>query len=76
MIYLMNIITQACTVTALILTYLANEWLTVGYGINPWIALPVATILMGLPHFINHYMEEIPQREDLTCIKLKTLTQR
>lgn len=68
MIFLFNIFTQICTAAALFLTYLANEWLTVGCGLNPWIALPMATFLMAFPHIFNHLFIEVDDGEDLTCI--------
>jgi hypothetical protein len=77
MIYLTNLFTQVCTVAALFLTYMAHQWSTVGYGLNPYIALPIATLLMVAPHIFNHYFqEEIPEGDDLSCISLKTRTQR
>jgi hypothetical protein len=68
MIFIFNLFTQICTATALFLVYLANEWLTVGFGLNPWIAIPVATLLMVVPHIANHYLEEVDDTEGLTCI--------
>jgi len=55
MIYLQNILTQLCTILAAILTYLAHTYETIGTGLNPWIALPTASFLILLPHFIDAY---------------------
>jgi hypothetical protein len=74
MIKLLTVCTQALTVLAMILTYLANHWMEVGtYGLNPFFALPIATILMVLPYLIDHYfVENIDEEtEDLSCINLK-----
>lgn len=76
MIYLTNLFAQICTVTAMFLTYLAHQWSTVGYGLNPYIALPLATLFMAAPHIFNHYFrEEIPEGDDLSCITLNTTRQ-
>jgi len=72
MIYLMNVITQICTAIALFLAYLANQWLTVGFGLNPWIALPLATLFMVVPHIGSHYLEEVDDDNELTCIVQKS----
>lgn len=68
MIFIFNLFTQICTAAALFCAYMANEWLTVGFGLNPWIAIPVATLLMVVPHITNHYLEEVDDTEGLTCI--------
>lgn len=73
MIRLFTLLTQMCTAMAAVLTFLANEWLTVGLGINPWAAIPGATILMMVPYIVDHYFIEIvPEDEyDLSHIVLK-----
>ena len=78
MISINTLVAQAFTALALILSYLANSWLVEGYGLNPWLALPFATICMAVPHVLNHYFIEVePDEEDeLSCIQLKTPTQR
>ena len=42
--------TQTSTIAALTLIYYADQWLTVGWGLTPWIALPVATLLLAAPY--------------------------
>jgi hypothetical protein len=43
------------------LVWLAHLWDTEGYGLNPWIALPVATLFMLLPYL---YAELVDWLED------------
>ncbi len=44
-----TLLIQSMTITALLLLDLANDWMTIDYGLNPTIALPIATVLLGLP---------------------------
>lgn len=39
---------QLFTFAACFLVWLADQWLTVGHGLNPWLALPAATVLVGI----------------------------
>ena len=44
---------QMLTMSAMFLVGLAHQWETVGYGLNPWIALPAATLLVAFPHILR-----------------------
>jgi hypothetical protein len=48
-----SLIAQFTTASAAMLVYLAHLYDTAGYGLNPWIALPLATLLMVYPHIFN-----------------------
>lgn len=72
MIKLLTISTQCLTALAMILTYLAHSWVKEAFGINPFIALPIATLLMIMPYVIDHFFVETnPKDGDLSCIQLK-----
>ena len=64
MIKLLTIITQMLTVSATVLTHLAILWTDVGRGLNPYIALPIATLCMVLPYVIDHFFIEIVPDDD------------
>lgn len=49
-LHLLTCLTQMLTGCAIILVWSAEQWLTVGYGLNPFIALPLATIALLLPY--------------------------
>lgn len=42
--------TQMMTFIAISAAYLGYEWMTVGHGLNPMIAFPIATIAILIPH--------------------------
>lgn len=71
MIKLLTLLTQLCTTSSAILVYMAHQWNTIGYGLNPWIALPVATLMMLLPHMVDHWFIETDEDGDLSCITLR-----
>jgi hypothetical protein len=58
MINLSTLISQMLTTSAMVLTYMAHTYETVGYGLNPWIALPAATLCMVLPYIFDHYLTD------------------
>ncbi len=53
-----SLFAQVSTACAFGLVFFAHQWETVGYGLNPWIALPVATLLMAAPHVLNLTFKE------------------
>ena len=74
MIKLKVLITQALTVMALIITYMAHSWVEYGAGLNPMFALPLATLLMVLPYIMDHYFEELidaQQKNKLSTLRYK-----
>lgn len=44
---------QLCTIGAMGAAYLANAWMVEGLGLNPWVALPCATLLMLAPFTVR-----------------------
>ena len=42
--------TQVCTMAAGLGVYQAAQWINEGYGLNPLLALPIATLLFVLPY--------------------------
>ncbi len=48
-----RIATQMSTIAALSLIWYADQWLTVGLGLNPYIALPIATLLLIAPYSLK-----------------------
>jgi hypothetical protein len=49
----MKLLTQACTIAAMLAFHLGTEWMNAGYGLNPMIAFPLATALAIAPHAIK-----------------------
>lgn len=71
MIKLLTICTQTLTALSMILVYLADQWMSEGFGINPYIALPLSTLLIVLPYLIDHFfIEVVPEQGGLSCIQL------
>ena len=58
MISLKMLVAQMLTASAMILTYMAHTYASVGYGLNPYVALPTATLLMVLPYALNSWINE------------------
>ena len=48
--HILTAITQTLTGWAIILAWSAEQWLTAGHGLNPFIALPIATVALLLPY--------------------------
>ena len=46
-----------------VLVYLANEWMVEGVGLNPWLALPLATIFVGIMPIWALLADEDMERE-------------
>jgi len=66
MIKLFTLSTQCFTILAAILVFLANDWLTTGHGLNPWLAIPAATVCMIIPFVIdNFFIEVFPTHDEL-----------
>ena len=42
--------TQLMTLIAIGSAYMGYEWMSVGWGINPMIAFPIATLAVIIPH--------------------------
>jgi len=54
--FLSRLITQVLTCTAMVLVYLAHAYESLGIGINPFIALPIATLLLVEPYVRDQYL--------------------
>lgn len=48
-----RIFAQVCTIASFVLVYFAHTYETVGHGLNPWIALPIASVMMIVPHLFR-----------------------
>lgn len=68
---IITLLTQTFTFLALFLAYLGNEWLVGNHGLNPWIALPAATLCMLAPYILDHLFYE-REEGDTSCITLRT----
>ena len=53
--YLNYFITQSFSMSALLLIYLAHSYMTIGNGLNPFIALPIATLFIIEPYIRHQY---------------------
>jgi len=42
--------TQICTITALLFAFMAHDWMTIGYGLNPFVAIPIGVLLIAAPY--------------------------
>ena len=51
-VWIVTICTQLLTISVCILVLMADSWMSEGFGLNPWIALPIATLFMGLPYIM------------------------
>lgn len=51
-VWIVTMCTQMLTISVCILVLMADSWMTEGFGLNPWIALPIATLFMGLPYIM------------------------
>jgi hypothetical protein len=60
----MIILGQITTFIACSLTWQAHLWDTTGYGLNAWIALPAATLMMAIPHVYNALITFINKDSD------------
>lgn len=59
------VLSQFITVLAGIAVYLAHQFDTVGYGLNPWIALPMASFLMIVPTLlIDVFFQPLEEDEE------------
>lgn len=67
---LLTIITQLSMCCSFILIALAHQWETIGHGLNPWIALPLATLFFLAPHLIDDFFIET-EEADTSCIQLR-----
>lgn len=70
-VLIQNLFTQFCTLASMFLVWLAHGWLTEGFGLNPYISLPLATLYMALPHIMARWFYE-DETEELSCIRLRT----
>ena len=50
---LRDIAVQLLTMSAAALVWFAHQWDTTGFGLNPWIALPAASLVILLPHLVR-----------------------
>ncbi len=46
--------TQMAAMMALFMLYQADQWITVGYGLHPFISIPVAIFLLTAPHWFDN----------------------
>ncbi|RLA58215.1 MAG: hypothetical protein DRQ89_15630, partial [Epsilonproteobacteria bacterium] len=53
--------TQMLTISAVILVLMADDWMTNGFGLNPWIAIPIAMLFMGLPYVLSDMLSYEPE---------------
>jgi len=49
------------TISAVILVLMADDWMTNGFGLNPWIAIPIAMLFMGLPYVLSDMLSYEPE---------------
>lgn len=54
--FLSRLTTQMMTGSAMSLVYLAHAYMATGHGINPFVALPIATILLVEPYIRDQYL--------------------
>ncbi len=47
--YSLILLAELCGIVALLATYEAHHWITEGYGLNPFAALPFATLVILMP---------------------------
>ena len=56
---LLTIFTQMFTITASILMALAYSYDELGYGLHPYLALPLSTLFLMAPYMVDHWFIEI-----------------
>jgi hypothetical protein len=54
--FMSRLITQLLACSAMLLIYHAHLYLTVGYGVNPFLGLPLATLFLIEPYLRNQYL--------------------
>lgn len=52
-----TLISQVFTIMAAGLCWLGYEWFAVGFGLNPFVAFPAASVLLIIPHAVSRYFE-------------------
>jgi hypothetical protein len=69
---LLIVLTQFATCGAWMCMHLASMWLEISHGLNPWIALPLATVLGLIPYVVHSLWLESdrPTKFDLETIEL------
>lgn len=54
--FLSRLTTQMLTGSAISLVYLAHAYMATGHGINPFVALPIATLCIVEPYIRSQYL--------------------
>ena len=52
---LLTLLTQMLTAAAAVLVILADRYMYEGFGLNPWVAIPAATVCMFIPYIVDHF---------------------
>jgi len=70
-ILLLVVLAQFTTCGAWMCMHLASMWLDIGHGLNPWIALPLATVLCLIPYVVHSlWFESDNTPDDIETINL------
>jgi hypothetical protein len=71
MIKLLTLMTQMFTASAAVLVFMADEYMVMGFGLNPWVALPLATLFMVAPYFVDRwFVEQIDPDDGLSVMRI------
>ena len=57
-------LTQLTTMSAIILLYWGEQWISTGHGLHPLIAGPVATLALLLPYFATWFFEDAIEEDE------------
>ena len=63
-IILLIVLTQLATSGAWMCMNLASMWFDIAHGLNPWIALPLATVLGLIPYVVHSLWFESDSPDD------------
>ena len=69
-VILLIVLTQLATSGAWMCMNLASMWFDIAHGLNPWIALPLATVLGIVPYVVHSLWFESDRSFDLETIEL------
>lgn len=56
--YALLALAEICAIAALLAVYEAHQYMTIGYGLHPFAALPAATLLVLLPFGFVRFVEQ------------------
>ncbi len=64
-----TLLTQACTITAMLTLDSAIKWMNDGYGLNPLVAMPIATLLIIAPYVVARLADSPQARRHRRSIR-------